>query len=165
MRSFTAGAVLHLVAVGLGVGGELLEVVRRQVLPRQQDLRRVHDQRHRREVGRRVVGRLLVHRLVDRMGADRAEREHVAVGRRIGDAQRPGRAAAARHILDHHLLAERLAEMRLQQAGQNVDRPAGREGHHHSYRPRRPVLRRRRRGQHQSDCHRRSAGQGFEPHE
>ena len=140
-RTGAAGRVHHLALVGLGVGDELLEVVRRQVLLGHQQQRRVGDEGHRLEIVRRVIGRLLVHRVADRMGADRGEHEQVAVGRRLRHPQRAGHAAAARLVLDHDGLAQRFGQRRLQNAGERVHRPAGGERHHHGQRAARPVLR------------------------
>ena len=68
-------AILHAGLVRLGIGDELPQVAGRQILARHQHLRRLGDQRDRREVGRRIVERLLVERLIVGMGADAAERE------------------------------------------------------------------------------------------
>ena len=81
-------------------------------LARDQHQRQIGDQRDRREIGRRIVGRVLVERLVLRVGADVAEHELVAVGRRLGDARRAGHAAGAADVLDDHLLAEQLGQAR-----------------------------------------------------
>jgi hypothetical protein len=75
------------------------------------------------------------------MGAGVADDELVAVGRRLGDAQRAGGPARAGNILDDDLLAEELAHGRRQDATDHVDRTAGRKRHYHGERTRGPFLR------------------------
>jgi hypothetical protein len=135
-----ARAVLHLGVIGSCIGGELAKIARRQVLAREQHLRRVGDQDHRNEIGARIVGRRHVHRLADRVRADRAQGEHVAVDVGVGDAQRAGDPAAARNVLDDHLLAQHLAEVGLQVARETIERAARRERNDHRHGPGRPVL-------------------------
>jgi hypothetical protein len=132
---------------------ESLEIVGRQVLAREQHQRHVGDKRDRREVGRRIVERPLVERLVERMRADRAEHEGQAVGIALRDAQRPGHAAGAGHVVDDDLAADRFAEIVPEDAAEHVDRAAGRERHHHGERPARPALLRMREScEAQNDC-------------
>jgi hypothetical protein len=78
------------------------------------------------------------------MGAAVAVEENVAVGRRLGDAARAGRAAGAANILDDDLLAEQFAHGGRENPCRYIDRAAGGEGHHHRDGARRPVLRRKR---------------------
>ena len=79
-------AELHLALVRLGVGDELLEVLHRQVLARDQHDRHLRDQADRGEIGLRVVERPLVEGLGLGVGADGADDEVVAVGGAVGDA-------------------------------------------------------------------------------
>ena len=65
----------------------------------------------------------------------------MAVDVGIGDAQRAGGPATARNVLDDHLLAQRLAQIGLQVAGETVERAAGRKRDHHRHGPGRPILR------------------------
>jgi hypothetical protein len=135
-----ARAELHLALVRLGIGDEFRKVVRGQILARDQHQADIGDQRDRDKIGGGVVQRLLGQRLIERMGADRGEHEHVAIGCRLGHAQRAGHAAAARHIVHDHLLADGLAQILRQDAAEHVDGSAGREWNDHGHRPRRPFL-------------------------
>jgi hypothetical protein len=65
----------------------------------------------------------------------------VAVDVGVGDAQRAGDPAAARNVLDDHLLAQRLAEIGLQVARETVERATGRKRDHHRHGTGRPILR------------------------
>jgi hypothetical protein len=85
-RAGAGGAVLHLALVGFGVRDELLEIVDRQVLARDEHNRNLGDERDRGEIGGRVVERLLVDGLALRVGADGAEHGAVAVGSGVSDA-------------------------------------------------------------------------------
>ena len=58
----------------------------------------------------RVVGKLPVERRVDRVRADRADQQRVAVGRRLGDDVGADRAAGAAAVVDDHLLPGGLGE-------------------------------------------------------
>ena len=124
-------AKLHLRVVRLGVGDELLEIRRRQVLAHDQDQRHVRQQTDRREISRRVVERLLVHGLALGMGADSANHEGVAVRRRISDPPGAGHAARAADVLDHDLLPQDLAHARGDDAGKHIGRATGREWNDH----------------------------------
>jgi len=79
------------------------------------------------------------------VGADAAEQEHVAVGRRLCHAVGADDAGGGADVLDDHLLAQAVAEIRREHAPHDVERAAGGERHHHGHRSGRPVLRRRRR--------------------
>jgi hypothetical protein len=145
-------AELHLGLVRLGVSDELGQIVGRQILSRDEHEAHIGDQRDRGEVGGGVVERLARERLVERVGADRAEHERVAVGRRLRHPQRAAHAAPAGHVVHDHLLADRLAQILRQDATEYVDRPAGGERNHHGERSRRPILRPRAGGK----CQRRN---------
>ena len=89
------------------------ERVRRNILARDQDARRVRELDHVREVGDRIVQRLLAvdrrHRRHRRLPA---EQERVAVGRSLRDPIGAGHAARAADVLDDDLLAECFAQAR-----------------------------------------------------
>ena len=76
------------------------------------------------------------------MRAHAAGKQGVAVRRRRRDARAAERAAGAADILDHQLLAERLAHMLGDDPRDHVARAAGGERHHHRDGPRRIALRR-----------------------
>ncbi len=101
-------------------------------------------QHHVLEIGEAVVERTPVERLVDGEDGAARQQQRVAVGRRLGDALRPGHAAGAADILDDELLAEDLADARAEDARDGVDRPAGRIRHDKVDRACRPALRVRR---------------------
>jgi hypothetical protein len=74
----------------------------------------------------RVVTCFWIKRGIDGERAGTAEPERVAVGRRLGDLARADRAAGAAMVLDHDLLAERLAHELGDAARQHVVAAAGR---------------------------------------
>ena len=130
-RAGAGRSELHLVVVLPEVGGELLETADRQILAHDQHQRRRYDQPDRREVGDRMIGRVAVERLILRVRALGAHHELIAVRRRLGDAQRAVDAAGAALVLDDHLLAQQLGQAAIDDAGEHIGRPAGRERHHH----------------------------------
>jgi hypothetical protein len=74
------------------------------------------------------------------MGPEVAQHHGVAVRRRARDPRGADRAARPGHVLDHDLLAERLAHVLAENARQHVGRPAGRERHDHGDGPGGPGL-------------------------
>jgi len=134
---------LHLSLVGFRVSDELLQIVGRQFVARDQQQRLLDHQRDRREVGRGVVERSFIERLILGEGVDAAEHELIAVGRRLGDTRDAGHAAGTADVLDDHLLAQHLRQARAENSRHGVGGAARRERHHHRDRPGRPVLRRR----------------------
>ena len=87
-----------------------------------------HHQRH--EVLERIVGRVGVEARVDHVGAG-ADQQRVAVGRQPLHRRDGDVAAGAAAVLDDHRLAERLAELGVDQPRGDVGAAAGREAHHH----------------------------------
>ena len=144
-RAGARRAERHLSLILLGIFDEVLQRVGGKILARDEDQRHLGDEGRGREIAGGVVGRLLVERLVLGVGADGAEHEGGAVGRRPRDALRAGHAAGAADILDHHLLAEDLAHALGHDAPEHVGGTARREGDDHGHGPRRPVLLRARR--------------------
>ena len=140
-RAGAGRAELHLRFVGLGVSDELLEIVRRQVLARDQHDRHFGDQADGREVGRGVVQGMRVERLALRVRADGAEHEGVAVGLGFGDALGAGLAAGAADVLNDDVLLQDLAHLRGNDAAEQVGRSAGGERDHHGHRAGREILR------------------------
>ena len=106
-----------------------------------QHVRHRGDAGDRREIAHRVIGAVLDQALVGGVGLVGAEDQGVAVG--LGMRHRVGAddAGAARPVLHH----DRLAEIGLlgDQPRQQVDRPAGRVGHHDGDRAGRKRLRTR----------------------
>ena len=136
-----ARAELQLGLVRLGIGDELMKIAGGEIRTGDQDGRRERDQADRGEIGRGIVGRVFVERLILRQHAGGSEQERVAVRGRARDPCRPGDAASAGNILDHHLHAEALAHPRRNDACDHVGRAAGGVGHHHRDRSGRPLLR------------------------
>ena len=130
-RADAGMAVAQLVAVGLEVGEELLEVLGRGVLLGDDRLRRVVGDADLLEAGRRVVLEVGVERGRRRLRAHVADAEGVAIGRRRGDARHARRAAGAADVLDHQLLAQRARHVLAEDARDDVGGPAGRERHDH----------------------------------
>ena len=117
----------------------------------QHDQRAGGDQADRREILARVVADIGVERRIDRERAGAAEAERVAVGRGFRDLARRDRAARPALVLDHDLLAERLAHLLGDDARHHVVAAAGRIRHHQRDRARGIVLRRDTRG-HERDA-------------
>ena len=109
----------------------------------QHDQRTGRDQADRREILARVVADIRIERRIDRVRAGAAEAERVAVGRGLRDLARRDRAAGAALVLDHDLLAERLAHLLGDDARHHVVAAAGGVRNDQGDRPRRIVLRRR----------------------
>jgi hypothetical protein len=95
------------------------------------------------EIAREAVGQLGVQA---RVRGERGGQEHqrVAVRRRARNELRADVAVAAAAVVDHELLAERLAELDRDQAAEDVGGPTGRERNHEPHRPRGVGLRRSR---------------------
>ena len=126
---------------------QVLEVVRGHARRGADDQRPVRQQRYRGEVLHHVIGHALVQERIDDVDRGR-QQEGVAVGRGLRDrvgADRSGRAAGP--VLDDEVLAQRLVELLHQDAGDAVDRSAGRERHHDGDRARGIGLGGGRRGQ------------------
>jgi hypothetical protein len=78
------------------------------------------------------------------MGADVAQQELVAVGRRLGDAHNAQRAATAADVVDHNLLAQRRREAGTEQPCHGILRSTGGIWNDQGHGSRRPRLRYRR---------------------
>jgi zinc/manganese transport system permease protein len=139
-RARAGGTELHLGLVGLGVSNEFLEIVRREILARDQHDRNFRDQGDRREIVRGIVDGVLVERLVLRVSAHGAQDDGVTVRAGVGHALGPVHAAGATDIFDHHGLTENVSHARRDDAAEQVRRSAGREWNHHGHWPRRKVL-------------------------
>ena len=92
------------------------------------DHRIARQQHHRLEIGHEVVAEL-VDRAVGDVGAEMAETDGVAVGRRAHRASDPDRAARPGHVLDQHGFAERRLHALGQDPRHRIRRPAGGERH------------------------------------
>ena len=105
-------------------------------------------QRDRREVLEDVVGQLrAVQRGRDGMRAVVGHHQRVAVGRRLGDQRAAHRAAGARLVLHHDLLADPFRQLLRQDAAERVGVAARRVRHDQPDRPRRKGCRLRGGGQ------------------
>ena len=108
---------------------------------RRQDERRLREAADRRQILERVVRQLFVEADIDRKCAGGADREDVAVGRRLGDRIEPDRTAGAGPVLDHDGLAEARLQLRLEGARHDLGGAARREGDDQPDRARRIGLR------------------------
>ena len=131
---------VRLVGIGLQPGDQLLEVVRRQGLATNDQLRVGRDQHDRLEILLQVVVAADRSAVAD-MGVPLADVDGVAVGRRARDAADADAAAGAADVLDDHRLTERGPHALRQDARHDVGRAARRERHDHRDRPRRIGLR------------------------
>ena len=149
-----AGAIVVLARLRLHLRDEVLQV-------RGGDLRRIHDQdlvglgRH--DDRREALFGIERHRLVDvRIERERRRNAHqqgVSVRRRTRHKAGCEIAARAGTRLDDHILSERLAQRRSEQARDRIDRAAGGHGRHQRDDTIRIGLReRRRRRQHGNEC-------------
>ncbi len=128
-------AVIELAGLALGEFDQLLDALRRQARIDHQHIGRGAEHRDRLEILDRVVGQLGAERGRDRMGAAGDQPDRVAVGGCLGDDIDADSAAGAGPVLDHHLLAELLAERLRHEACDHVGSGAGREGHDDTDRP------------------------------
>ena len=83
---------------------------------------------HRGEIAHHVVGHLAVERTIDGVSAHRAHHQMMSIGWRLGHGVGADIAPGSGLVVDHHSLPE-LSLLR-EQAGQDVRRATGREGHH-----------------------------------
>jgi hypothetical protein len=101
------------------------------------------------EILERVVGQLRVEVRIDRQLPDIGDEQRIAVGWSFRHGLGAGDAAGTRPVLHQHLLAERLAELRRDDARHGVGQAAGHIGHDEADRLRGPVLCRGRTAQQQ----------------
>jgi len=119
-----------------------------------QSTKRKHDQRkrhaghqpNRRKILHGIVSQLLVERLVDGERGRGRHQQRVAVGIGLGHQLRANDRVGARPVIDEDLLAEILAHLVGNDAGEEIGGPAGREWNDEADLPRRIGLRRRRCG-------------------
>ena len=152
--SDAGGSELHLGRIFLGVGDELTERDGREILAHNQYKKRLGDDADRRKVGSRVIERFLVERLIVGVGAGGTEHELIAVGLSLGHAIGTGHAARADDILDHHGLAQEVAQRWRHDPRNDVQWSAGGKRHDHGDRPARPVVGRNVARERQHGCER-----------
>jgi len=123
---------------------EFLERSGREFGVRHQRRTRGHKLADRHEIFQGIVRKLLVEARVHHHGADIADEERVAVGRRFcGDFRREN-AVHALAVIDHHVLAERFAQLRRDEARGEIRRSARCRRHEQPHRTFPMLLRRRR---------------------
>ena len=122
---------VELAFVGLGVGDEFLQVVRRKFLAHRQQLRLLGDEPDRLEIGFRVVAKVRIKRRRGGVRAHVAGDQCVAVRSSARGPKRAGGAAGAADILDYELLAEMPREDIGDDAPRDIGGPARRERHDH----------------------------------
>ena len=95
--------------------------------------RRVRDRPHRCQILDRIEGHSLEQARVDRQ-REVAHQQRVPVRRRLGDKITAQIGVGARLVFDQHLLAEHLAQLDRDLAGDNIGRAARRIRHHQANR-------------------------------
>ena len=103
-------ADIELARIGFGVGNEFLEVVGGKIFADHEQFRVFGRQSNRLEILLRIVAEIGVERRRQRIGAEVAGQDRVAVGGGAGGAQRANRAPGAADILHHEFLAEMTRE-------------------------------------------------------
>ena len=134
-------AVPQLRLVSLRVCYELLQIVGREIVARDQHQGLICNEGHRREIGHGVVKRFLVERLVLGVCSNIAEDELVPIGHRLRHAVRACHAAGAGDVFDNNRLMELAAQPVGDDASDGVGRSARGKGRHHGHRTIRPILR------------------------
>jgi len=134
-----AGAESDCLRVGLRIGQQCRNVIHRQVFGHHREQRRRHHQRHRRQVFERVVRHVLVDQPIDCVAIEHHQ-QGVAVRRGLGYPGPPDSPAGPDPVFYHDGLAQRLAELLLDHAGDAVYSATGRERHDEMYRPVRVLL-------------------------
>jgi hypothetical protein len=126
--------------IGLDERNELRDGFRFDGRMHDQDIRRLRQDRDRREIIDGVERLVCEQARVDHEAA-RRRKHRVAVGRRLGDQARPDIAAGADHVFDMDRLSPFVGELRRDQTGHDVRRPARRKRHDHANRLARVGLR------------------------
>ena len=125
-----------LAGVRLGVGDQLPDVGRGEVLAHHQRVRHPHQQRDRREL-RRIEADVGIEQLHEGDGRGRADEQRVAVRRRAERLRGADRHAGAADVLDDDRLAPFLAELIGDHPRQHVGGRSGRGRQDHFDEPRR----------------------------
>ena len=131
LRTAIAGRAIGQARIGLGVGDELGERLRRNRRVDDQRERHAGDQRDRREILHGIVGQLLVERLVDRKRGRGRHQERVAVGLGSRDLLGAERGAGARLVLDHDDRVQPALDLVGDQPAEQIGGAAGRIRHDH----------------------------------
>ena len=104
-------AEIDLAGIGFRISNKFGDGLGRKRRIDHQRIRRVADQADRREILARVVADILVERGADRQRAGIAQHQRVAVGFAFGDRLGADRAAGARTVVDHDLLAKQFTHL------------------------------------------------------
>ena len=153
-RSVAARRHVDLARVGLGIGDELGNCLRRERWVYRHDEGDRDDACDGCDVAEEVETKFLVKRRIDR-GRRADQEECVSVRRRIHDHLRTNIAAGSRPVLDDKLLAETLRQPLADQTSDDVGRSAGGKWDDDAHRPRRIGFRPRDAG-----CGRQGGGAG-----
>ena len=94
-----------------------------------EDVRRIRDHRHRREILHRIERQRRIDARADRERTDVGEQQRVAIGRGLGDDLRADVAVGAGLVLDDDRLAPRFRELLADRAREDVRRAARRVRH------------------------------------
>ena len=125
-RAVAGGRKTDLAGIGLGVGDEFGDGLRRH---RGMDLHHiwpVREARDRHDVFEKIVGKLAVERRVDGVRR-RDKQQRVTVRRRRDDRLRRDIAPRPGSVLHDHLLTQPFRQRLRHDAGDDVGRPAGRK--------------------------------------
>jgi hypothetical protein len=133
------GALGRLVRIGLQPGDQLLEILRREILPHHSDIGILRQAGDRYEVLLDVVVQI-VDRAVGDVRRPVADAHRVAVRRGVHGAADADGTVGAGDVLDHDRLAERRAHRLTQGPRHRVDRSAGTIGNDEGHRAVRVVL-------------------------
>ena len=139
-RRGRARGVAQLARIGLAVGDELGDGLRRNVRVNHQHEGQVAGTRDRRKVLHRIVGQALEQIGIGRMRGVGRHQQRVAVGRGARDIGRRDHAVGARLVLDDDADAERLRQMLRDQPRRGVGAAAGRKRQHQRDVAARPIV-------------------------
>ena len=121
-------------------GDQLLQVLRRHVILRDDQIRTACKQRDRLEILHDIVLERVDGAIGDELISGR-EAKRVAIGRGARDATDTDIAGRTAHILDHHGSTQRRRHRFRQDARKHIDGPARRKGYYHGNWTRRIGLR------------------------
>jgi len=131
---------IELVRIGFCVGDEFPEIAGGKILADRQHFREFGGEADRRKILLRVVAEIRIERRRQRIGAEVAGDEGIAVRRRLRGASGTGCPSGADDILDQEFLAEMPRENIGNDPARDVGWAAGSKRHDDGHRPGRIVL-------------------------
>ena len=142
----TRGGETDFFRIGLGVGDELLEVLRRQRGMGDKNIRGAGDLGDRCEILHRVIGHFVIKAGADADIGDVTEHHGVTIGGRFRDNGHADVAVGAGAVVDDDLLAQLIRQHRRNRTRQRIRAAARGVGHDKTHRTRRIGLRGNGRG-------------------